>query len=70
MSVRLWDVLILLYKLRKTCFSVNTIAWFRSFLTHTQIVKCGDMFSAVLDIKTEIGQGTIFGTIHFHFLCQ
>ena len=43
------------------------MAWFRSYLSRTQTVRCNNVMSDVLNIKTGIGQGTILGPLIFIF---
>ena len=58
---------ILLFKLRKIGFSENSIAWFKSYLTRTQVVKFDNTLSSQCSIITGIGQGTILGPLLFIF---
>ena len=58
---------ILLYKMSKIGFSHQTIAWFKSYLTRTQLVKIEDSISSELEVKTGIGQSTILGPLLFIF---
>ena len=58
---------ILLYKLDSIGCTNTTLAWFRSYLTRTQTVRCNNVLSDVLNIKTGIGQGTILGPLIFIF---
>ena len=58
---------ILLYKMSKIGFNDNTIAWFKSYLDRTQVVKFDNNFSDELNVKTGIGQGTILGPLLFIF---
>ena len=58
---------ILLYKLSKIGFNQNSIAWFKSYLSRTQVVKCDNNISSELPIVTSIGQGTILGPLIFIF---
>ena len=58
---------ILLYKFRKIGFSENTIGWFKSYLTRTQVVKFDNELSSSKPVITGIGQGTILGPLLFIF---
>ena len=58
---------LLLYKMSKIGFCINSLAWFKSYLTHTQIVKFDNNVSTELQVQTGIGQGTILGPIIFFF---
>ena len=58
---------VLLYKLSQIGFNQNSIAWFRSYLTHTQMVKFDNVISPTLPVVSGIGQGTILGPILFVF---
>ena len=58
---------ILLFKLGKIGFSENTIAWFKSYLTRTQIVEFDNVSSSQKSFITGIGQGTILGPLLFIF---
>ena len=58
---------ILLHKMSKIGFNDNTIAWFKSYLDRTQVVKFDNIFSDKFNVKTSIGQGTILGPLLFIF---
>ena len=58
---------ILLYKLAKIGFDQNSLDWFKSYLTRTQLVKFDNVVSNKLSVKTGIGQGTILGPLLFIF---
>ena len=58
---------ILLYKMRKIGFNENTISWFKSYLTRTQVVKFNNTLSEPLNVRSGIGQGTILGPLLFIF---
>ena len=58
---------LLLYKMSKIGFCINSLAWFKSYLTRTQIVKFDNNVSTELHVQTGIGQGTILGPIIFIF---
>ena len=58
---------ILLYKFRKIGFSENSIGWFKSYLTRTQVVKFDNDLSSSKPVITGIGQGTILGPLLFIF---
>ena len=58
---------ILLYKLSKIGFNENSIAWFKSYLNRTQVVRFDNNISSELPIVTGIGQGTILGPLIFIF---
>ena len=58
---------LLLHKMSKIGFCNNSIAWFKSYLTRTQVVKFDKEISTELPVQTGIGQGTILGPIIFIF---
>ena len=58
---------VLLFKLSKIGFSQSSLAWFKSYLTRTQVVKFNDVTSGILPIITGIGQRTILGPLLFIF---
>ena len=58
---------ILLAKLWKISFSDRSIAWFKSYLTGTQIVRFNELESNTLSVKSGISQGTILGPLIFIF---
>ena len=60
-----YDVLI--HKMSYIGFNHNTIAWFKSYLSRTQVVRFKDSMSSTLRVKTGIGQGTILGPLLFIF---
>ena len=51
----------------KIGFCNNSIGWFKSYLTRTQVVKFDKDISAEIPVQTGIGQGTILGPILFIF---
>ena len=53
--------------MRKIGFSENTIRWFKSYLSRTQIVKFKDCLSPSMVVRSGIGQGTILGPLIFIF---
>ena len=57
----------LLLKPRKIGFSENCKAWFKSYLTRTQVVKFDNTLSSQRSVITGIGQGTILGPLLFIF---
>ena len=58
---------ILLYKLAKIGINMHVIAWFKSYLTGTQIVKFGSSSSDKVHVIMGIGQGTILEPLLFIF---
>ena len=58
---------ILQYKWTKIGFNDKSIAWFKSHLERTQVVKFDNKISSKLPIVTGIGQGTILGPLIFIF---
>ena len=51
----------------KIGFCNNSLAWFKSYLTRTQVVKFDNNVSTELRVQTGIGQCTILGPIIFIF---
>ena len=58
---------ILLKKMSKIGFTDHTCAWFRSYLSRSQVVRFKNVNSMSLNVKTGIGQGTILGPLLFIF---
>ena len=58
---------LLLYKMSKIGFCNNSIAWFKSYLSRTQVLKFDNNVSTELHVQTGIGQGTVLGPILFIF---
>ena len=58
---------LLLYKMSKIGFCNNSIAWFKSYLSRTQVLKFDNNVSTELPVQTGIGQGTVLGPILFIF---
>ena len=56
---------LLLYKLSKLGLNDHSVAWFKSYLTRTQVVKFGNNVSTVKPVVTGIGQGTILWPLLF-----
>ena len=63
MRVAIGDVM----QMSKIGFDPNTIRWFASYLSRTQIVRYNNIDSPMLNVKTGIGQGTILGPLIFIF---
>ena len=58
---------ILLHKMSYIGFNQNTLNWFKSYLSRTQVVRFNEPISTSLTVKTGIGQGTILGPLIFIF---
>ena len=56
-----------LHKMSYIGFNQNTLNWFKSHLSRTQVVRFNKSISTSLTVKTGIGQGTIFGPLIFIF---
>ena len=54
-------------KMRSCGFSDDTLSWFRSYFSRTQIVRFNNMVSSVQTVGSGIGQGTILGPLIFVF---
>ena len=52
---------VLYRKIYDVFFSERIIAWFKSYLIRTQIIKYGHILSTPMEITTGIAQGTVLG---------
>ena len=58
---------VLLYKFSQIGFNDRSVAWFKSYLTRTQVVNFNSLTSPELTVISGIGQGTILGPLLFIF---